>query len=130
MAGIRVARTIFYQIGNAIGRRAFEYSREEVAPDTLENVIDGVLSLRGWGRVASFKRTESSSGVDFECSFRDCIICHQRTAREPVCDVMRGLFAGWLESFLGKKARSSVESQCRAMGKSACVFEIVFTKRD
>lgn len=129
MAGSLVAQTIFYQIGIAIGGRTFEYSKdEEITPDNLANVIDSVLNLRGWGRVVSLKKTEASNEVTYEYTFRECIICHKCTAQEPICDVVRGIFVGWLESFLGKKANSSVETECRAMGKSFCIFDITFAK--
>jgi predicted hydrocarbon binding protein len=129
MAGNIVAQTIFYQIGIAIGRRTFEYSKdEEITSDNLANVIDGVLNLRGWGRVVSLRMKEASNEVTYEYTFRECIICHKYTAQQPICDVVRGIFVGWLESFLGKKATSSVEKQCRAMGKDFCIFDITFAK--
>jgi len=128
MAGSVVTRTIFYLVGNAIGRRTFEYSKDAIGADNSADVLDGVLSLRGWGRLISLKKTEPTHGVIYECTFRDCIICHKSTAQEPICDVVRGIFAGWLERQLGKKAQSSVETGCRAMGKDSCVFEITFAK--
>ena len=128
MAGSVVAQTIFYQLGIAIGRRTFEYSKVEgIAPNDLAKGIDAVLSLRGWGRVVSLTKTEASNQVTYEYTFRDCIICHKYTGtQEPICDVVRGIFVGWLESFLGKKANSSAERECRAMGKNFCVFDVTF----
>lgn len=128
IAGSVVAKTIFYQIGNEIGRRAFEYSKDEITPDDLANVIDGVLTIRGWGRLISLKRIESSNEVVYECVLLECILCYKRTAQQPACDLMRGYFAAWLENFLEKKCQSSVETECRITGKKACVFEVTFTK--
>ena len=107
MAGGVVTKTIFYLVGDAIGRRTYEYSKDqEITPDNSADVLDGVLSARGWGRLISMKRTESQKEVTYESTFVHCIICHNRKAQEPICDVMRGLIAGWLESFVGKKAGS------------------------
>ena len=128
MTGNVVTKTIFYIVGVAIGRRTYEYSKDAITADNWANVIDGVLSVRGWGRLVSFEKKESSNEVTYECNFQECIICHKITAREPICDVVRGIFAGWLESCLGKKAQSSVETGCRAMGKDSCVFEVTFAR--
>jgi predicted hydrocarbon binding protein len=128
MAGSVVTKTIFYIVGNAIGRRTFEYSKDAITADNWANVLDGVLSIRGWGRLVSLKKKESSNDVVYECTFLHCIICYKSTAKEPVCDIVRGIFAGWLETYLGKKAQSSVETGCRAMGKGSCVFEVTFAK--
>ena len=129
MAGSVVAKTIFYQLGIAIGRRAFEYSKAEGnTSDDMAKAIDSVLGLRGWGRVASLTKTEASNTVTYEYTFRECIICHKYTAQEPICDVVRGIFVGWLENFLGKKANSSTETECRATGKNFCIFDITFAK--
>jgi len=69
MAGNVVPQTIFHQLGIAIGERSFEYSKgQEITADSLANVIDGVLSLRGWSRLVSLKRTEAAKEVIYECS--------------------------------------------------------------
>jgi len=126
VAGGKATRTIFYLVGLAIARRAFESYKDELASDNLEQVMDGVLSLRGWGRLVSLRKTEASSGVAYECTFQDCIMCSKRTAHEPICDIIRGIFVGWLESFVGNKSASSVETECKAMGRESCVFKINF----
>ena len=128
MAGSVVARTIFYQIGNEIGHRAFKYSESEITPDNLPSVIAGVLAMRGWGRLASLSRIESPREIVYECTFNECVICHELTAKEPICDVMRGIFAAWLEGYLKKKPQSSVETECRAMNKKSCIFKVIFAK--
>jgi len=129
MAGGKVTQTIFYLVGEAIGRRAYEYSKEhEITSDNLAVVLDGVLSARGWGRVVSIKKTETPREVTYESSFTHCIICHNRKAQEPICEVVRGIFAGWLETFAEKKASSCVEVECRAMGRNSCVFNTTFSK--
>ena len=129
MAGDIVSQTIFYQLGIAIGRRAFAYSKvDKAAPDNLEKEIDAVLNLRGWGRVVSLTNRETSNEVTYEYTFKDCIICHKYTAEKPVCDMVRGIFVGWLESYLGKKANSSKETECRATGKNVCIFTVTFAK--
>jgi predicted hydrocarbon binding protein len=129
MAGNVVTKTIFYIVGEAIGRRAYEYSKDDaITSENLADVIDGVLTLRGWGRLLSLNRTETSDEVTYQCTFKDCIVCHKRTAQEPICDVMRGIFAGWLESFLGRKAKSSIETGCRATGNESCMFKTTFSK--
>lgn len=129
MAGSKVTRTIFYLIGEAIGRRSYEYSKDQLTTsDNLADVLDSVLSLRGWGRLVSMKRAETPEEVTYESTFNHCIICHNRKAEEPICDVVRGIFAGWLETFTGKKASSCIEIDCRAMGKGSCVFKTTLPK--
>ena len=92
-------------------------------------MLDEVLMLRGWGRVVSLEKMESSNQKTvYGCIFRNCIICHDLRAQEPICDVIRGIFAGWLESFMEKKALSSVETECQATGKKFCVFQISFAE--
>ena len=129
MAGSKVAKTIFYLVGDAIGRRTYEYSKgQEITLDNSVDVLDGVLSARGWGRLVSMKVTETPKEVTYESTFTHCIICHNRKAQEPICDVVRGIFAGWLETFVGKKASSCIEVECGAMGGNSCVFKTTFSK--
>jgi len=129
MAGDIVARTIFYQMGLDIGRKSFEYSKDEgITFESFVRILDAVLTLRGWGRFVSANKSESNTQVDYECIFQECIMCHKLTAQQPICDVVRGIFAAWLEALRGEKAQSSVETQCRAMGKDSCVFKITFAK--
>ena len=129
MAGGKVSKTIFYLVGEAIGRRTYEYSKgQAITPDNSADVLDGVLSARGWGRLVSMKKTETPKEVTYESTFTHCIICHNRKAQEPICEVVRGIFAGWLETFVGKKASSCIEIECRAMGKNSCVFNTTFSK--
>ena len=128
MAGGVVTKTIFYLVGNAIGRRSLEYSKDIITTDNLADVIDNVLSLRGWGRLASLNKRESPNAVIYEFTLLGCIVCEKSTAKEPICDIMRGIFAGWLDAFLQKKARSCVETGCKATGGSSCVFEVTFAK--
>ena len=129
MAGDVVARTIFYQIGVEIGRRSFEYSKdEEITFDNFVNVLDGILSERGWGRFTSLNKTASSREVIYECTFQDCIMCYARKATKPVCHTIHGIFVAWLEALLDKKAQSSIETECRANGKDSCKFKITFAK--
>ena len=128
MAGSKVTKTVFYLVGDAIGRRSYEYSKDQVTSENLADVIDSVLSLRGWGRLVSMKKAETPKEITYESTFNHCIICHNRKAQEPICDVVRGIFAGWLETFMGKKASSCTEIDCRAMGKESCVFKTTFPK--
>ncbi len=48
-----------------------------------------------------------------------------RKKGRPICHVTRGLFVGFFEEVLGKKAKAT-ESKCAAMGNDFCEFEIRF----
>jgi len=60
----------------------------------------------------------------YRVTVQNCALCHMQQAEEPYCDMIRGALAGWMEAFLGGKAKASVEKECVAAGGNFCIFEI------
>jgi predicted hydrocarbon binding protein len=127
LAGDKVARTLLYQIGNEIGRVALRYSRDKILADNNVKVFDDVLRLRGWGRCLGLDRKNGSDDA-YVFTMADCPICSGVRGAAPMCDMMRGLVTGWMETFLDKKAIQSVEQDCAAVEGRLCVFEVTFRK--
>ena len=126
IAGERVAETLLSQIGNSIGRSGMEYSRDRIlTEDDLWKVFDMVLQARGWGRCEGLSK-EMVSGGSYIFRLRNTPLSYQRRALKPMCYMMRGILTGWLEAYLGTKAKTAVEKSCAAMGNSLCIFEITF----
>ncbi len=127
VAGKQIGRVLLYQLGNEIGRTAMRYSKEEDVIGSEEDAkaaIDNVLRLRGWGTFVSLtKRIENKKDV-YALVHAHCPLCFERTAAEPICDLMRGVFAGLIEEYLGRKAIESKEIACTALNHRNCVFEV------
>jgi predicted hydrocarbon binding protein len=127
IAGATVSKTLFYQMGEEIGQKAMEYSKPEIqSPSDLVRVADEALTLHGWGRCLSLEVNDRGDKTVYVCLLNGNPSSHERTADEPTCHMMRGVVAGWLEAYLGKKAESSTETVCASMGNEDCAFEIVF----
>lgn len=117
MAGVKVTKIILHQIGQEIGRTAFNYSRHQIRSGNLVTALDHVLSNRGWGRVLGLDKTDHGPMVTYVCTIKGC----------PTCDIMRGIVSGWLESFVKKKAES-IETHGVATGSQPCIFRVTFRK--
>jgi predicted hydrocarbon binding protein len=127
MAGKKVTKIILQQMGQEIGRTAFNNSRGQILSDKLAEALDHVLSIRGWGRILNLEKTDHGSSVTYVCTIKGCPLCHKRISTNPICDIMRGIVSGWLESFVQKNAES-IETACVATGSPACVFKVIFRK--
>jgi len=127
-AGERVARIILHEIGKEIGITQFNHLMPKMPSDSLIETLDHALSIRGWGRVSDLNRTDHGSILTYVCSIKECPLCHKLVSTRPTCDVMRGIIAGWLESFIQKNAESTVETACIAMGSRTCVFRVTFIR--
>jgi predicted hydrocarbon binding protein len=127
IAGSTVSKTLFYQMGEEIGQKAVQYSKPEIhSPSDLARIADEVLSLHGWGRCLSLEMTSRGDKMVYVCLLKGTPASHERTANEPTCHIMRGIVAGWLETYLDKKAESSTETVCASMGNEHCAFEVEF----
>lgn len=126
IAGEQVTETLLSQIGNSIGRSGMEYSKDRILKeDDLWKVFDMVLQARGWGRCVGLSK-EMDSGGSYIFRLRNAPLSYQRRTSKPTCHMMRGIVTGWLEAYLGAKAKVAVEKSCAAMGNSLCIFEITF----
>jgi len=126
MAGSKVGKTVLNQIGQDIGRATFDYSKNDITSEDHWKILDQVLSVRGWGRCVSVNRINHEPYVTYAYTIRDCPICYNRKATEPMCDIVRGIVTGWQESILGRKADSSDETRCVATGAKFCIFHVSF----
>jgi predicted hydrocarbon binding protein len=127
-SGEKVAKIILHQMGKEIGSTIFSYLTEPIPPDNLIEALDHALSTRGCGQVLDLNGTERGSTLTYVCSVKGCPICYKRVSTAPICDVMRGIVSGWLESFVQKSAESSLETACVATGSQSCVFRVAFIK--
>ncbi len=127
IAGSTVTKTLFYMMGLEVGQTAMRYSKDEVhSLGDLAKVANRLTAMYGWGRSLSLEASTRDGQAVYTCVVKGTPLSHKRTANEPVCHMMRGVVAGWLEIYLDKRAVSSVETQCAAMGHEHCVFEVKF----
>jgi predicted hydrocarbon binding protein len=127
MTGTKVgAKAVLNQIGQEMGRETFADSKNQIISKDHWKILDEVLSVRGWGRCVSVNRIDHESYVTYAYTIRDCPICYNRKAAEPVCDIVRGIVTGWQESVIGRKAVSSDETRCVATGAKFCIFHVSF----
>jgi len=127
MVGEKVARIILHQIGQEIGRAAFNDSRNKILFGNLAEGLDQILSIRGWGRVMDLNRTDHGSTVTYVCAIKGCPLCYKRISTNPTCDITRGIVSGWLSSLFQKHAEST-ETACVSRGDASCVFQVTFIK--
>ena len=127
MVGEKVASVILHQIGQEIGKTAFNASKSRIPPGKLDEALDHVLSTRGWGRVEVLVKRDRGSSVTYVCTIQGCPMCYKRISTIPTCDIMCGIISGWLKSFFQKHAEST-ETACVAMGSPSCVFQVTFRK--
>jgi len=126
-AGEKATKMMLHQIGQEIGRTAFNHSTHQILPHNLREALDHALSIRGWGRVLDLDRTEDGPSVTYACTIKECSLCDKRLSTSATCDVMRGIVSRWLESFVKKKTES-IETTCNAAGSQPCVFRVTFRK--
>ena len=126
MTESKPGKTVLNQIGQDLGRAAFDYSKNTIASEDHWKNLDEILSRRGWGRCVSVNRINDEPYVTYAYTIRDCPICYNRKATEPMCDIVRGIVTGWQESILGRKAEASDETRCAATGAKFCIFHVSF----
>lgn len=127
MAGEKVSKIILSQMGQEIGRTAFNYSRDRILPDNLVEALDHILSIQGWGRVLSLEKTGNGSSVTYVCTIKGCHPRHRRVSTSRTCDIIRGIVSGWLESYVQKNAEN-IETASVGTGPQPCVFRVTFRK--
>jgi predicted hydrocarbon binding protein len=130
MTGEKATRMILHQIGQEIGRTAFNHSKDQTQSMSLDNLVeslDRVLSIRGWGRVQDLDKIDHGSSVTYVCTINGCPLCYDRVSRGPTCDIMCGVVSRGLGSIVQKNAES-IETTCVAAGSQPCVFRVTFRK--
>jgi predicted hydrocarbon binding protein len=125
--GPRAAGVLLYEMGMEIGQVSFQYSKASIGSDAdLSRAFDSVLRLRGWGRIVRFERREGGGRAVYKVSIEGSPMAHERRAEGPTCDLLRGVAAGWLSAYLGKRPAASAETECASAGGRACSFEMAF----
>jgi predicted hydrocarbon binding protein len=125
MAGEKVTKRILHQIGQEIGRAAFNDSGDQIPFDNPVQALNRVLNIRGWGRLLGLDKSDQGSSVTYTCTIVGCHLCEQESANST-CSILRGIVSHWLESLVNKKAES-IEAACGA-GSQPCVFRVTFRK--
>lgn len=127
LSGGRVAATLLYHTGIAVGQSGFETERGEIrSEEDLWRMMDSVLSAAGWGRFRRGEIRKLAGHTSVTVQMIGSPLSHGRSSREPTCDLLRGMVVGWVEAYFGKKARSSLEATCASKGDEFCVFEMTF----
>jgi len=111
-------------MGIDVGRSMFGYVRGEVKSDIdLVSAMDTVMAERGWGRFRGIKKVEMR-GLTYSVRTEGNPISRKHGPNEPMCHFIRGNYTGFLESYLGKKAKHSEQVTCIALGAPCFTFEI------
>lgn len=127
ISGGRVTATLLYHAGIAVGQSGFEKTKDKIrSEEDLWKVMDSVLGASGWGRFSRGEVKKLGGRTSIAVQMIGSPLSHERSSKEPTCDLLRGIVAGWVEAYLGKKARSSVETACASKGDEFCAFEMVF----
>ena len=127
MAGEKVTRKILHQIGQEIGRDAFQGSGDRILPHNLLEALDHAVNIRGWGRVTGLHTTDHGSSVTYTCTIEGCPVCQKRISTTSTCDISRGIVSRWLESFV-QKSVENVETSCTSAGSHLCVHRVTFKR--
>jgi predicted hydrocarbon binding protein len=125
MLGYTTGATVLNQMGIDVGRSMFNHLKDEVKSDNdLVGLMDIVLAERGWGRCREMKKVEMR-GLTYSARTEGNPISGEHGRYEPMCHFIRGIYTGFLEAYLNKKAKSSEEIACVALGAPCCTFEII-----
>jgi predicted hydrocarbon binding protein len=126
LLGGTIGATVINQMGIDVGRSTFGYMKDEVKSDNdLVSVMDIVLAERGWGRCRAIKKVEMR-GLTYSIRTEGNPISGTHGKNEPMCHFIRGIYTGFLEAYLDKKAKHSEQVACAALGAPCCTFEIAF----
>jgi predicted hydrocarbon binding protein len=126
LLGGTVGATVLHQMGIDIGRSMFGYLKDEVKSESdLTSAMDTLMAERGWGRCRAIKRLEMR-GLTYSIRTEGNPISGTHGKNEPMCHFIRGNYTGFLEAYLHKKAKTSEQVACTALGAPDCTFEIAF----
>jgi predicted hydrocarbon binding protein len=125
LMGKRTANELLYRVGLTAGR--LEYERISVlakSDDDTWGIINEMLQSRGWGRIISHEQTLKGKDLIVQVKYGNSPFADDLRSPDPVCDPLRGLLTGFLESRHGLKSISTTETLCIATGSQFCEFVI------
>jgi predicted hydrocarbon binding protein len=125
LMGRKTANELLYRVGLTAGRLEYErISGLAKSDDEMWRITNEMLQSRGWGHIVS--RDEALKGKDLivKVKYGNSPFADGLTSPDPVCDTMRGLLTGFLESHHGLKSISATETLCIATGSQFCEFII------
>lgn len=128
LLGGTVGATVINQMGLDVGHSMFNHLKDEVKSDNeLTSLMDIVLAERGWGRCRTIEKVEKveMKGLTYSVRTEGNPISGTHGKNEPMCHFIRGIYTGFLEAYLHKKAMHSEQVACAALGAPCCTFEII-----
>jgi predicted hydrocarbon binding protein len=120
-AGRTTGSQIFRRYGEQMGLQALDYrllpgpKRVRVGLSTLAGKVSELSCNR-------FIMTENPDAWLWQISF--CPVCWQRQSETPACYFIVGILEEFLSIISGGKLFTIVETECRAVSGSACIFRI------
>ncbi len=117
------ASTSLYMFGFEMGKSfAKQFVEENYSVEEALSVLSDIDAMAGWGRyrVVELDHENKRAVIVMRNSF---IADALKPSEKPVCDLLRGYFAGIL-SFLWKIDVRCEEIKCLARGDGECRFEI------
>ena len=120
-AGRTAGSQIFRRYGEQMGLQALDFRllpgphRVRVGLSTLVIKISELCCNR-------FIMSENPDAWFWQNPF--CPVCWQRQSDAPACYFMVGILQEFLSTISGGKLFNVVETECRAVGETACIFRI------
>lgn len=122
---LRIGRAIFKNglaaLGEQAGFRAMEF-RMLPSPRRIENGLQAMAAIAN--QMGQYEITVTSEGASWQLQSQRCPACLGRHSSEPSCYWVTGFlqeFASWAG---GGRFYRVAETECRAIGAPACVFQI------
>lgn len=124
LLGEGLGANLLHQMGRDVGLSMFSHLKDEAKSDNdLVSLLDAVMAERGWGRCREARRVEMR-GLTYSIRTEGNPTSGRHGANEPMCHFIKGICTGFLEAYLNKKAKSTQQNTCAALGASSCTFEI------
>jgi len=129
--GEEAASQIFYDVGCRAGKLLVNYFCDEMEMDPVDTIrfLAKLGAQLGWGRVSIESMDPPHGTLEIEVNHSVFAEEHGNSG-EPVCHVIRGVFAGAWSRVLDYKV-NGIEIRCRAVeGPGVCKFVYAKTKTD
>jgi predicted hydrocarbon binding protein len=125
LMGQKAANELLYRVGLTTARSEYErISGLAKSEDELWRITNKLLQSRGWGHIISRDKVTKGKSLIVKVEYGNSPFADGVTSLDPVCDSMRGLLTGFLESLHGLKSISTTETLCTATGSQFCEFII------
>lgn len=109
--------------GFGVGRGTDGWAmRVSPLPGRLKTGLNGLAKTMN--RHSDQRVTVVDAAERFDYRVDGCPVCHGRETRRPICALTTGLLQEMLVLFSRGGEYRVVQSECRAMGAAACVFQI------